>query len=110
MTLIKTIPSGSHNAPWNEVDGSHWPKGQEFTVSKYQDYNRKVVMDQMGCEEVRVSFPKDKLLNYFSVDDTREILKEVKRIDRNTYARARREVIANMCGTSYAAAKRDMGL
>ena len=29
---------------------------------------------------------------------------------RNAGARARREIISNICGTSYAVAKRDMGL
>jgi hypothetical protein len=29
---------------------------------------------------------------------------------RNAFARERREMISDMCGTSYAAAKRDMGL
>ncbi len=63
----RAIPSGSHNAPYSEELGEHWPAGQLFklldkrhqqTMKKY--YHVKpghVVVQQIGGEEVNVSLP-----------------------------------------------------
>ena len=32
VTLLKTIPSTSHNAPYSEEHGHHWPAGTVFRV------------------------------------------------------------------------------
>jgi hypothetical protein len=67
VTLLKTIPSGSHNAPYNEEIGSHWPAGQQFKLlSKHMHATLRkwfhlgpgrVAVEQIGGEEVIVSVP-----------------------------------------------------
>ena len=67
LTLIKWIPSSSHNAPFSEELGNHWPQGQQFKLldSDSQKVHRRfhrmkkdsVCVEQIGGEEVRVHIP-----------------------------------------------------
>ena len=78
LTLQKTIPSGSHNAPWNETDGSHWPAGQRFRLlSKrkqvaVRQFHRlsdsSTAVEQVGGEEVLVVVSNSRFQELFGVE------------------------------------------
>ena len=61
--LRKTIPSGSHNAPFNAELGSHWPKGQAFRLlpKREQTYKNATLFKQVGGEEVRLCVPNSQV-------------------------------------------------
>lgn len=77
VTLLKTIPSGSHNAPYNEEHGQHWPAGQKFKLlskSKHETLRRyfhlgrnRVAVEQIGGEEVIVSIPAEQFPELFGL-------------------------------------------
>lgn len=77
VTLLKTIPSGSHNAPWSDELGEHWPEGQQFKllplkrqVSCQRFYRTKptsTIVEQIGGEEVLVAIPNDKFMELFGI-------------------------------------------
>ncbi len=66
-TLKITVPSNCHNARYTPELGEHWPAGETFKRAPQwaQKYYGKVAMDQIGGEETRVLFPKDKFETYF---------------------------------------------
>ena len=78
LMLRKTIPSGSHNAPYNEEHGAHWPEGQQFKLldeEQQMGYNRhchmhfnSLAVEQIGGEEVIVYVPKAKFPELFGMD------------------------------------------
>ena len=78
LTLQKTIPSGSHNAPFNEELGSHWPAGQRFKLlparrqqsvrSFYRVKPSSVVVEQIGGEEVLVAIPREQFPVLFGIE------------------------------------------
>jgi hypothetical protein len=78
LTLRKTIPSSSHNAPYSEELGEHWPQGQQFRLlsKKRQDDCRKfyrfkdtsTIVEQIGGEEVLVAIPNDKFVELFGIE------------------------------------------
>ena len=78
LTLRKTIPSSSHNAPYSDELGEHWPAGQEFKLltKRRQDSCRKfyrfkdssTIVEQVGGEEVLVSIPNDKFAELFGIE------------------------------------------
>lgn len=77
VTLLKTIPSGSHNAPYSEELGEHWPEGQKFKLlspSRQESARRfhrtkatSILVEQIGGEEVLVAVPVDRFLELFGV-------------------------------------------
>jgi hypothetical protein len=73
MTLLKTIPSGSHNASYSEADGYHWPAGTQFKVlPKYaQDRYKCLLMEQIGGEQVILSVPLTRLEELFGAQASR---------------------------------------
>ena len=78
LTLRKTIPSSSHNAPYSDELGEHWPEGQEFKLlgkrrqdscrKFYRSKNNSTIVEQVGGEEVLVSIPNDKFLELFGIE------------------------------------------
>ena len=78
VTLKETIPSGSHNAPYDSETGYHWPAGARFKLlSKTRQSNLrkfyggltgKVILEQVGGEEVYLAIPADKLQSLFGVE------------------------------------------
>lgn len=77
IVLRETIKSGSHNAPWSEELGEHWPAGQKFklldkrrqaTLKKFFHIGKdRIVVEQIGGEEVRVSFTKEDFERLFGI-------------------------------------------
>jgi hypothetical protein len=77
VTLLKTIPSSSHNAPYSSELGEHWPAGQQFTLlpTRRQETLHKffsvpkdrVCLEQVGGEEVIVTIPVTKMPELFGV-------------------------------------------
>lgn len=85
LTLRKTIPSTSHNAPYSEELGEHWPAGQEF---KLLDQRRqrclhkhfhvptgRTCVEQIGGEEVLVSIPNEQFPDLFGIEVPADLLK-----------------------------------
>ena len=80
VKLKKTIPSNSHNAPFNAEHGSHWPEGQRFKLlpparqrSIRAFYNHCIrpgctVVEQIGGEEVLVVIDNAKFRELFGID------------------------------------------
>jgi hypothetical protein len=78
VTLRKTIPSGSHNAPYSEELGEHWPEGQQFKVLEkrrqkscqrfYRTKPTSTIVEQIGGEEVLVTIPNDKFVELFGIE------------------------------------------
>lgn len=75
LTLLKTIPSGSHNAPYSEELGAHWPAGQEFKLLPKNSYECKyyrpegtTVLEQIGGEEVLLLVPNSKFVELFGIE------------------------------------------
>lgn len=78
VTLLKTIPSGSHNAPYSEELGEHWPEGQKFKLLPlkrqesirrfYRTSNTSTAVEQIGGEEVIVTIPNDKFKELFGIN------------------------------------------
>ncbi len=78
LTLLKTIPSSSHNAPFSEELGEHWPAGQKFKLlgKRRQDSIRKfyrtnstsTIVEQIGGEEVLVSIPNGQFAELFGME------------------------------------------
>lgn len=78
LTLLKTIPSGSHNAPYSEELGEHWPAGQQFKL--LDDRRQKTLrrhfsvkasqtcVEQVGGEEVTVAIPTARFPELFGVE------------------------------------------
>lgn len=77
LTLLKTIPSSSHNAPYSEELGEHWPVGQKFKLlgKQRQESIRKfyrtkptsTAIEQIGGEEVLVMIPNDLFVELFGI-------------------------------------------
>lgn len=76
LTLQKTIPSNSHNAPFDEQHGSHWPVGQQFKTlprEQQRQYSHRwlkdteTMVEQIGGEEVLLIFPTEKMAELFGV-------------------------------------------
>lgn len=65
--LKKTIPSGSHNAPYDSVLGNHWPEGQTFhkLPANRQKYSGRVAFEQIGGEEVIVTIAEGMVSELF---------------------------------------------
>jgi len=82
ITLLKTIPSNSHNAPWSEELGSHWPTGQQFKLlgekrqasirRLYRTKAASTIVEQIGGEEVLVSIPNSQFFELFGVNSPYE--------------------------------------
>lgn len=78
LTLLKTIPSHSHNAPFSIELGEHWPAGQTFALlpKRRQDSLRKfcgvsadrICLEQVGGEEVIISVPREQMPELFGVE------------------------------------------
>ena len=79
LTLRKTIPSNSHNAPFSFELGEHWPAGQRFLFSprdSEQDRLRNyyhikassLIVEQEGGEEVPVAIPKAQFPELFGIE------------------------------------------
>lgn len=78
LTLRKTIPSSSHNAPFSEELGEHWPEGQQFKLlgKRRQDDLRRfyrtkatsTIVEQIGGEEVLVAIPNDQFAELFGTE------------------------------------------
>jgi hypothetical protein len=78
LTLRKTIPSHSHNAPFNTELGSHWPEGQKFRLlSKARSRSLRqnfmlpykcILLEQVGGEEVIITVPPEKMPEWFGVE------------------------------------------
>jgi hypothetical protein len=78
LTLRKTIPSGSHNAPYSEELGEHWPKGQRFkllgkrrqaTLRRFYHIRASsTVVEQIGGEEVLVAIPTEQFGELFGIE------------------------------------------
>ena len=78
LTLLKTIPSSSHNAPYSEEMGEHWPEGHQFKLlSKlrqdsirrlYRFSDSSTIVEEIGGEEVLVAIPNDKFVELFGVE------------------------------------------
>lgn len=66
-TLTETIMSNSHNAPYTEELGAHWPRGQQFKLlPKYQQtYSKCIALEQIGGEEVILLIPEGKFDSLF---------------------------------------------
>lgn len=77
LTLRHTIPSGSHNSAYSEEHGHHWPAGQKFKLLPkgrqesarryYRIKSDRVVVEQVGGEEVLLAVPRDKFEYLFGV-------------------------------------------
>jgi hypothetical protein len=77
LTLLKTIPSSSHNAPYSEELGEHWPEGQQFKLLDktrqrgcqrlYRTKPTSTIVEQIGGEEVLVSVPNDQFQELFGI-------------------------------------------
>ena len=82
LTLKRTVPSFSHNAPCNEEFGSHWPAGQRFDLLPTRKQNNirnfyyngvdkgLVFLEQVGGEEVLLALAPDKILDWFESEET----------------------------------------
>jgi len=67
LTLLKTILSTSHNAPYSEELGEHWPAGQRFKLlgkrrqaglkKHFRMAEDHIAVEQIGGEEVIVTIP-----------------------------------------------------
>jgi len=78
LTLKRTIPSTSHNAPYNEELGEHWPEGQQFklldarrqrSVRKfYRIPDDRTVVEQVGGQEVLVGIPNSQFPSLFGLE------------------------------------------
>ena len=78
LTLRKTIPSGSHNAPFSMELGNHWPAGQQFKLPGKSKQRRlsqfycvregHTVVEQIGGEEVLVSIPDHQFPELFGIE------------------------------------------
>ena len=78
LTLRKTIPSGSHNAPFSFELGNHWPAGQRFKLPgksrqrRLREFcrvsNENTVVEQIGGEEVYVSLPTKRFPELFGIE------------------------------------------
>ena len=78
LTLRKTIPSSSHNAPYSPALGEHWPAGQKFKLlgqRRQQTLKRHfgvakghTVLEQIGGEEVLVSVPDHQFRDLFGIE------------------------------------------
>jgi hypothetical protein len=78
LRIRKTIPSSSHNAPYSEELGEHWPAGQKFKLlgKSRQDSCRKfyrfkatsTIVEQVGGEEVLVAIPNEKFVELFGIE------------------------------------------
>ena len=78
LTLAKTIPSGSHNAPYSAELGPHWPAGQRFRlIAKsrqpqlrrlYRKSDVETFIEQVGGEEVLVVLPTARFPELFATD------------------------------------------
>ena len=73
LTLLKTIPSGSHNAPFTCELGSHWPEGQQFKLLPKSRYPSRmkatsIAVEQIGGEEVIVIIPRERFAELFGVE------------------------------------------
>ena len=78
LTLRKTIPSSSHNAPYSEELGEHWPVGQQFRLLDkrrqasiqrfYRTKATSTVVEQFGGEEVLVAIPNDQFAELFGIE------------------------------------------
>lgn len=58
--MLKTVPSGSHNAPFSVELGHHWPAGSKFIRLT----NRTAAIsyfEQIGGEEVRLAIPTKRI-------------------------------------------------
>ena len=69
FTLLKTIPSNSHNAHCDE-QGYHWPKGQQFYLmsrwhQRQYGSSTSTVFEQIGGEEVIVILPNSRIVELF---------------------------------------------
>jgi hypothetical protein len=80
LTLQKTIPSGSHNAPYSEELGEHWPAGHLFKLCspRLQTSMRKrgrigkntIALEEVGGEETTITVPVARMPELFGVDMT----------------------------------------
>jgi hypothetical protein len=87
VTLLKTIPSNSHNAPYSPELGEHWPAGQQFELlnKKRQDSLRKfyhvsadcTCLEQIGGEEVIISIPNSRLKELFNISQCKSLTNEI---------------------------------
>lgn len=78
LTLLKTIPSSSHNAPYSDELGEHWPAGQQFKLLPksrqesarrfYRTKNTSIAVEQIGGEEVLVTIPRDRFAELFGIN------------------------------------------
>lgn len=78
LTLRKTIPSSSHNAPFSPELGEHWPAGQRFKLlpAKRQASIRSfygvkpgyTVVEQIGGEEVLVPISNERFPELFGIE------------------------------------------
>lgn len=78
LTLLKTIPSNSHNAPYSPELGEHWPAGQQFKLLDkrrqkvcqrfYRTKSTSTVIEQIGGEEVLVTIPNDRFVELFGIE------------------------------------------
>jgi hypothetical protein len=78
VSLRKLIPSGSHNARFDEANGYHWPAGEQFTLynksgqKRLRKYHRwcktdAVFLTQVDGEQVTISIPENRLDELFGV-------------------------------------------
>ena len=80
LTLKKTIPSHSHNAPFSAELGPHWPAGQRFRLLPksrqpqlrrlYRKSDLVSFLEQVGGEEVLLVVSHDRFPEWFGVDLT----------------------------------------
>lgn len=78
IKLLKTIPSNSHNAPYSQELGEHWPKGYEFELfprdrqTQLRKFYRvpldSVIIRQIGGEETLVSIPAEQFPALFGFE------------------------------------------
>jgi len=74
-TLKVRIPSSSHNATGEDEQGMFWPVGTQFKRlaprtqayirRKYNDYSDRVLLEQIGGEEVTVAMTKEQFRRVF---------------------------------------------
>ena len=75
VTLRKTIPSNSHNAPYNDELGEHWPEGTQFNLLPerrqkclhkfFHVPKDKTCFEQIGGEEVIISVYNSQITELF---------------------------------------------
>jgi len=81
--MLKTVPSGSHNAPYSVELGNHWPAGTKFKrlgigLQKWYRKTRgghNVYFEQIGGEEAIISIPEKRIgefLRPYEVDKQNE--------------------------------------